>query len=640
MGGDESKLSMPSGVKAMGQALQRKFARGVQYNMKIVIKGDRNTGKTCILHRLQGRPFSDQYIPTNEIQVCKYAGSIHWSYKATDDIVKVDVWDVVDVGKSRKSSDSLKIENDAPNSPEDEDSVVADANFVDVYKGTHGVIMVMDITKPWTFQYLRKELPKVPAHIPVLVLGNHRDMEEHRLIVPEDVTSFIQTLERPDRSPPIHYAESSMKNGFGLKYIHTFLNFPFLLLQRETLLQQLQVNAMDMESTLEELQIYKHTEEQDYDQYLDFLDKRKRERDAKVAAEAAKAVEAAPKTAGETTSPGSSSPPITAADREVISKTKSPPNSPPSNIEEFRPEDELDAGFLNEGATAAGKSKSKTKPKPKPVKLEKTPSDSSDESDSDSDPKNPMVSKFTEDISDEDETYPTKTVVVNGNLDSEHSDEPRVKPRKVVEDIHITSSEEEEEPEIRVQPIPQVTPDSKPKKGLKIDVNGSAKANRKQNDMASRKAGGDVFDDWLESPGLESPGLEPKYVPFNPPSEKGYSVRKVDVNSPIETSPPPASIGVDEWSLFMEEQMSVSQKKSKKPDLLDDDDDDDDEEPAKENKHHKKSGEKSRSKKHKKHKEKPDEEEGDKERRKHKHKHKDSEKERKPKDEESEKTKR
>lgn len=29
----------------------------------------------------------------------------------------------------------------------------------------------------------------------------------------------------------IHYAESSMKNGFGLKYLHKFFNIPFLQLQ-------------------------------------------------------------------------------------------------------------------------------------------------------------------------------------------------------------------------------------------------------------------------------------------------------------------------------------------------------------------------------------------------------------------------
>ena len=45
----------PSGVNAMNVALQKKFARGVNYNLKLILKGDRNTGKSCLLRRLQVR---------------------------------------------------------------------------------------------------------------------------------------------------------------------------------------------------------------------------------------------------------------------------------------------------------------------------------------------------------------------------------------------------------------------------------------------------------------------------------------------------------------------------------------------------------------------------------------------------------
>ncbi|XP_045145040.1 rab-like protein 6 isoform X2 [Echinops telfairi] len=237
--------------------------------VKIVIRGDRNTGKTALWHRLQGKPFLEEYIPTQEIQVT----SIHWNYKTTDDIVKVEVWDVVDKGKCKKRGEGLKMEND----PQEADSELAlDAEFLDVYKNCNGVVMMFDITKQWTFHYILRELPKVPTHVPVCVLGNHRDMGEHRVILPDDVRDLIDHLDRPPGSSYFRYAESSMKNSFGLKYLHKFFNIPFLQLQRETLLRQLETNQLDIDATLEELQVQQETEDQNYEIFLEMMEARGR----------------------------------------------------------------------------------------------------------------------------------------------------------------------------------------------------------------------------------------------------------------------------------------------------------------------------------------------------------------------------
>ncbi|XP_045877666.1 rab-like protein 6 [Meles meles] len=442
--------NIPAGLQSMNQALQRRFAKGVQYNMKIVIRGDRNTGKTALWHRLQGKNFVEEYIPTQEIQVT----SIHWSYKTTDDIVKVEVWDVVDKGKSRRRGDGLKVEND----PQEAESEMAlDAEFLDVYKNCNGVVMMFDITKQWTFNYILRELPKVPTHVPVCVLGNYRDMGEHRVILPDDVRDFIDNLDRPPGSSYFRYAESSMKNSFGLKYLHKFFNIPFLQLQRETLLRQLETNQLDVDATLEELSVQQETEDQNYEIFLEMMEARSRGHASPLAAngQSPSSGSQSPVVPPGAVSTGSSSPstpqpapqlplhtpsacpcppPPTEAPlpptapaprRGIISRlfgtspaagaAPSPPEPAPAteapakvqNVEDFVPEESLDRSFLDDTAPQEDEKKVRAK----------VLQDS--DSDGEASGGNPLVAGFQDDVDVEDKP-PSRPLLPAGRIHKEN----------------------------------------------------------------------------------------------------------------------------------------------------------------------------------------------------------------------------
>ena len=64
--------SAPGGgnVQSMSSNLQRKFAKGCNYNMKVVIRGDRNTGKSALLARLQVIFFVENIQDLCPIQTC------------------------------------------------------------------------------------------------------------------------------------------------------------------------------------------------------------------------------------------------------------------------------------------------------------------------------------------------------------------------------------------------------------------------------------------------------------------------------------------------------------------------------------------------------------------------------------------
>ncbi|XP_019634810.1 PREDICTED: rab-like protein 6 [Branchiostoma belcheri] len=657
-------VNMPPGMQSLNPALQRKFARGVQYNMKIVIKGDRNTGKTCLFHRLQGHKFVEEYLPTHELQVA----TIVWNYKATDDVVKVEVWDVVDKAKKRKKSDSLKLEND-PDLAE-EMAQALDAEFLDVYKNCNGVIMMVDITKQWTFDYVARELPKVPTHIPVLILANFRDMGEHRVISADHLIYWIEGLDRPEGAADIRFAESSMRNGFGLKYLHKFFNIPFLQLQRETLLRQLETNKRDMVAMIEELGIHSESEEQNYELYIQGLAKKRRPTPTRpthlpteaqngggdenqsdsAATTPARSNLSTPATTpslsnpatpattpggytpastpgGYTPSPtpvqenkptpqkqgfmsrlfGNSSPAqqdMAAPDPGAGSPTPaSPPTGPIKAVEDFVPEEGLDSHFLDEPESA----------KPAPVRT----AEPANMEDSDSDVEgNPMVAGFAEEIDSEDEMpnqAPAKPTSASLDIDlSSDEDEPVVAKDADIDDDLPTPILQPQKTE-SLKPLSQ--PHTVSNDSEEVQEAGQSDADEDTNqpiitadvDISSEDEQKGL-DDWLGGGEGKVDGLVAKVDEISlDGAEAAVELKKEDFDFLEKVSKP---LSGQESGEGDREDAGQKKKKKKKKDRRSDGEEE---------------GERSHKKKHKKHRDKEkekvsDEGEGKKKRKKHKKK--------------------
>lgn len=101
-------------------------------------------------------------------------------------------------------------------------------------------------------------------------------MGHHRVVSEDDVRFFIEALERPECAADIRYTESSMRNGYGLKFLHKFFNLPFLQLQRVTLLRQLETNMAEIDATIQELDLYQESDDANYDIFLSQLTDRRR----------------------------------------------------------------------------------------------------------------------------------------------------------------------------------------------------------------------------------------------------------------------------------------------------------------------------------------------------------------------------
>ncbi|CEG44001.1 gtp-binding protein parf [Plasmopara halstedii] len=284
-------------IQRMDKAIRRRVRGGITYNMKLLIRGAKGSGKTSLFQRLKGEPIPETHQSTPQLQ----SATINWSYRQnSEDNIKCEVWDVVDRGfkqletedetkedsrlhefsdakRAEESSKRLSVEGTAAARMHNGTHAVAivDASTVDVYHEAHGVIFLLDITKWDTLEYVKQQLDNVPVHIPTLVLGNFRDKGAERKIFKEDIQKLLYgSTDRPQqqqwkRPTELLYFECSLLNCYGLKSLHQYFGIPFLQLKLATIRQQMRIVDSDFVHLKQDIQAT--ISEQRYAEYVEHI---------------------------------------------------------------------------------------------------------------------------------------------------------------------------------------------------------------------------------------------------------------------------------------------------------------------------------------------------------------------------------
>ncbi|KAK8882954.1 Rab-like protein 6 [Tritrichomonas musculus] len=200
------------------------------YELLIVIRGQRNTGKTSLVQRMQGLPFSNDYTPTKTLSAAEFIWSSPKSEK-----VRITLWDVVE--RALLPSDL------------DEKIEYPDATTVDTYKRADGLVIMIDTRYPDTIKLATQVLRDAPDHIPIVVFSNFQDANDAVPTIPKPIKQYIERFS---------FIAGSMKSNLGLDGLNRWLSLPLAkskstlyLNKYKSLMESLNQKILDFTTTAE-----------------------------------------------------------------------------------------------------------------------------------------------------------------------------------------------------------------------------------------------------------------------------------------------------------------------------------------------------------------------------------------------------
>lgn len=187
----------------------RKMARDYDHLFKLLIIGDSGVGKSSLLLRFADNTFSGSYITT--IGVDFKIRTVNLDGKR----VKLQIWDTAGQERFRTITSTY-------------------------YRGTHGVIVVYDVTNGESFANVKRWLHEIDQNCDVVnrvLVGNKNDEPERKVVLTEDASRFAETM-------GIQLFETSAKDNINVEEM--FLSVTRLVLRsKQEMKERQQVTNTD-----------------------------------------------------------------------------------------------------------------------------------------------------------------------------------------------------------------------------------------------------------------------------------------------------------------------------------------------------------------------------------------------------------
>lgn len=161
-----------------------------KYFFKISVVGDKAVGKTSLIDRFVNEKFEEDYIATMGVNITLK------DFILEDITIQLMLWDI---GGAEKWINLRTM----------------------FYRGSSGVIVVYDVTRPATFlnitHYLQDLENITQKKVPFILIGNKKDLENLRKILPENAENLMKT------SNAVAFFETSAKTGENVERVFQLL---------------------------------------------------------------------------------------------------------------------------------------------------------------------------------------------------------------------------------------------------------------------------------------------------------------------------------------------------------------------------------------------------------------------------------